>query len=136
MTDQTITYNEHDTDLPASGRGPATEDRIDFDAWPPKAEGDGLLYGLGYSTNYRARMADNDTSTDNPALIDGGFEWIPIDPSRTEPDAKVKELIAAKRGTYSEVAAFAVMLNKRTDQMSERRPFTFHPVPLAEIGAR
>lgn len=136
MTDQTITYNEFDEKLPPLGRGPGTDNPIDFDAWPPKSEGDGLEYGLGWSTNMRARMAENDTHPDAPALIDGSFEWVPIDPERVEPNDATKNLVAEKRGSYSEMARYAVALNKRTDMMAERRPFTFHPVPLAEIGAR
>lgn len=136
MTDKTINYNEFDKKLPPLGRGPATENRVDFDAWPPKSEGDGIQYGLGWSTNMRARMAENDTHPDALALVDGTIEWVPLDPEKVEPDAATKELVDKKRGTHSEMARFAVHLNKRLDNMAEVRPFTFHPVPLVAEGAR
>lgn len=135
MTDKTITYNEFDQ--PVRGKDYGFIDTVtSLDAWPPQSQADGLQYGLGWSTNMRARMADNDTHPDNLALVDGGIEWVPVDPDHTEPTAEAQESARQQRGRYADVVRFAVHYNKRMEQMPGRPGYTFHPVPLVTEGAR
>lgn len=138
MSDKTISYNEFDEiDQPGKRRDYGfTDTPTDLDAWPPQVTADGAMYGLGWSTNMRARMADNDTHPDNLALVDGGIEWVPVDPDHTEPTAAAQEQLRGRRGRYADMARFAVHYNKRAEQMAGRPGYLFHPVPLVTEGAR
>lgn len=99
--------------------------------WPVGTYPDGRLYEVAVCNNMRARMAENDTATDTPAMNDlGEFDWLFVDPDRTI----VPDLDYEREGTYVEISAFCDKLNNRMDKFG-KRPFVFYPHPKQEVKA-
>jgi hypothetical protein len=102
--------------------------------WPQGAEPDGKLYSLESSRAMRAVMAENDTSSDIPALdADGAFIWTPVMHGSADFDEPITD--EPMTGTLAEVGHKAAVLNAAQYKMWGNVPWIYAPALIEKLAA-